>query len=92
MTPIAYELVLICARNWVYVTNAHAECYILVERSAQCELDGYDFVTLHVVIEAYASDTLVRAAGLWAYGWYRVARAWEISQVYKVFRGDLKVL
>ena len=29
----------------------------------------------------------VRADGLWAYGWYRVARAWEISQAYKVFRG-----
>ena len=34
----------------------------------------------------------VRADGLWAYGWYRVARAWEISQAYKVFRGDLYVL
>ena len=37
----------------------------------------------------------MRAEGLWAYGWYRVARAWEISQVYEVyevFRGDLYVL
>ena len=34
----------------------------------------------------------VRAAGLWAYGWYRVAGVWEISQVYEVFRGDLYVL
>ena len=33
-------------------------CYILVEHSAQCELDGYDFDTLHIVLEAYASDTL----------------------------------
>ena len=24
--------------------------------------------------------------------WYRVARAWEMSQAYKVFRGDLYVL
>ena len=34
----------------------------------------------------------MRAAGLWAYGWYRVARVWEISQAYEVFRGDLYVL
>ena len=33
-------------------------CYILVECSAQHELDGYDFDTLHVVLEACASDTL----------------------------------
>ena len=26
----------------------------------------------------------VRALGSWAYGWYRVARVWEISQAYKV--------
>ena len=58
-----------------------------MERSARHELDGYDFNALHVVCEAYASDT-VRAAGLWAYGWYRVARAWEMSQAYKVFRGE----
>ena len=34
----------------------------------------------------------VRADGSLVYGWYRVARAWEISQAYKVFRGDLYVL
>ena len=34
----------------------------------------------------------MRADGLWAYGWYRVARAWEISQAYEVFGGDLQVL
>ena len=33
----------------------------------------------------------MRAEGLAVYGWYRVARAWEISQAYKVFRGDLLV-
>ena len=33
----------------------------------------------------------MRAEGFWAYGWYRVARAWEISQAYEVFRGDLYV-
>ena len=33
----------------------------------------------------------VRADGLLEYGWYRVARAWEISQAYEVFRGDLYV-
>ena len=31
------------------------------------------------------------AEGLVVYGWYRVARAWEISQAYEVFRGDLQV-
>ena len=34
----------------------------------------------------------MRADGLGAYGWYRAARAWEISQAYKVFGGDLYVL
>ena len=34
----------------------------------------------------------MRADGLVVYGWYRVARAWEISQAYEVFRGDLCVL
>ena len=33
----------------------------------------------------------MRADGLLVYGWYRVARAWEISQAYEVFRGDLYV-
>ena len=33
-------------------------CYVLVERSARHELDGYGFDTLHVVLEAYTSDTL----------------------------------
>ena len=32
-------------------------CYVLVERSARLELDGYDFVVWHVVLEACASDT-----------------------------------
>ena len=30
----------------------------------------------------------VRALGLWQYGWYVMAKAWEISQAYKVFRGS----
>ena len=34
----------------------------------------------------------VRAKDSWVYAWYRVARVWEISQVYEVFRGDLYVL
>ena len=34
----------------------------------------------------------MRADGSWAYGWYRVTRAWEISQAYEVFEGDLYVL
>ena len=33
-------------------------CYVLVKHSAQHELDGYDFDAFHVVLEAYASDTL----------------------------------
>ena len=33
----------------------------------------------------------MRADGSWVYGWYRVVRAWEISQAYEVFRGDLYV-
>ena len=38
--------------------NAHlTECYVLVERSARLELDGYDLVVWHVVLEAFASDT-----------------------------------
>ena len=32
-------------------------CYVLVERSARLELDGYDLVVRHVVLEAFASDT-----------------------------------
>ena len=34
------------------------KCYVLVERSAWCELDGYDSNALHVVLEACTSDTL----------------------------------
>ena len=33
-------------------------CYVLVERSARRERDGYDSDTLHIVLEACASDTL----------------------------------
>ena len=33
------------------------ECYVLVERSARLERDGYDLVVWHVVLEAFASDT-----------------------------------
>ena len=35
----------------------NAVCYVLVERSARLELDGYDLVVWHVVLEAFASDT-----------------------------------
>ena len=35
----------------------HLLCYVLVERSARLELDGYDSVVWHVVLEASASDT-----------------------------------
>ena len=33
------------------------KCYALEERLARLELDGYDFVVWHVVLEACASDT-----------------------------------
>ena len=33
-------------------------CYVLVEHSTRHELGGYDFDALHIVLEAYASDTL----------------------------------
>ena len=33
-------------------------CYILVGHLARLERGGYDFDTLHIVLEAYASDTL----------------------------------
>ena len=37
--------------------NNGSGCYVLVERSARLELDGYGSVAWHVVLEAYASDT-----------------------------------
>ena len=33
-------------------------CYVLVERSARLELDGYDSVVWHVALEACASSIL----------------------------------
>ena len=33
-------------------------CYVLVERSARLELDGYDSVVWHVALGACASSTL----------------------------------
>ena len=38
-------------------TPSMLRCYVLVERSARLELDGYDLVVWHVVLEAFASDT-----------------------------------
>ena len=35
----------------------YMDCYVLVERPARLELDGYDLVVWHVVLEAFASDT-----------------------------------
>ena len=37
--------------------HQYQKCYVLVERSARLELDGYDLVVWHVVLEAFASDT-----------------------------------
>ena len=40
------------------LTSAVEEkCYALGERPARLELDGYDSVVWHVVLEACASDT-----------------------------------
>ena len=33
-------------------------CYVLVEHSTQRELGGHNFDASHIVLEAYASDTL----------------------------------
>ena len=41
-----------------WTSRIHGKCYILVEHSAWHELDGYNFDALHIVLEAYASDTL----------------------------------
>ena len=41
-------------QKWVKDHN----CYVLVERSARLELDGYDSVVWHVALEACASSTL----------------------------------
>ena len=38
-------------------STTHHLCYVLVERSARLERDGYDSVVWHVVLEASASDT-----------------------------------
>ena len=35
----------------------YARCYVLVERPARLELDGYGFVVWHAVLEAFASGT-----------------------------------
>ena len=35
----------------------HPFCYVLVEHSARHELDGYDSIVWHIVLEACASDT-----------------------------------
>ena len=40
-----------------YMHESSHMCYVLVERSARLELDGYDLVVWHVVLEAFASDT-----------------------------------
>ena len=42
-------------RNWPTPTTLR--CYVLVERSARLELDGYDSVVWHVALEACASGT-----------------------------------
>ena len=34
----------------------YQDCYVLVECSTQCELDGYNFNALHIVLQAYTSD------------------------------------
>ena len=51
------ELLVDCGKTGA-LSPSDPGCYILVERSAQCELGGYNFDTLHIVLEAYTSDTL----------------------------------
>ena len=43
---------------WVSIPFDQVLCYVLGERSARLELDGYDSVVWHVVLEACASSTL----------------------------------
>jgi len=43
-------------------------CYVLVERSARHELDGYNFDAVHIVLEAYTSDTLWELLVHWCMG------------------------
>ena len=40
------------------VCKSEVHCYVLVERSARLERDGYDSVVWHVALEACASSTL----------------------------------
>ena len=42
----------------VPTTLTDMRCYVLGERSARLELDGYDSVVWHVALEACASSTL----------------------------------
>ena len=39
-------------------TSKYQQCYVLGERSARLERDGYDFVVWHAALEACASSTL----------------------------------
>ena len=43
----------------------HHPCYVLVERSARLELDGYDSVVWHVALEACASSTQWEQLDCW---------------------------
>ena len=43
----------------------HTLCYVLVERSARLELDGYDSVVWHVALGACASSTLWEQMDWW---------------------------
>ena len=45
--------------TWPTPTSVkQVRCYVLVERSARLELDGYDSVVWHAALEACASSTL----------------------------------
>ena len=48
---------LLLSSGWTLVWCEFLDCYVLVERSARLELDGYDSVVWHVVLEACASST-----------------------------------
>ena len=75
-------------RFWKWYPNHWlSECHVLCSSGMSCSTWAWWLQLRHL---AHCTWSLhfrysVRADGEWAYGWYRAARAWEISQAYKVF-------
>ena len=61
----AYLPIIIQSLDWETQLKQDTICYILVECSAWCELDGYNSNTLHIVLEACTSDTLWELLVCW---------------------------